>query len=382
MKRAEVGLAEIARQWLRIGVIGFGGPPAHISLLRDMCVERHGWMTPQDFQRAVAMANILPGPASTQVAIYCAWWLRGTAGALLGGLCFIAPGLVAIIALATVFLSSSPPQAVLAAGLGAGSAVAAVALRAGLDIARPIVHSTAGPMRLRSIFYALAGAGAAATLGPLLAAVLVICGLLELASERGGGLAAFVLVPLRPSAVLAVAGGIGALAWTALKVGALSFGGGFVIVPLMQADAVSVHHWMTHSQFLNAVALGQVTPGPVLQTVAVVGYAAGGLGGALLAAAVAFAPSFLFVLAAAPNLERVVADRRASAFLAGAGAAAAGAIMGAAIPLATALAHGWQFALLGASLVALLIARRSIVLTLLASAGAGVVLVAAGAPGA
>ena len=382
MKRAEVGLAEIARQWLRIGVIGFGGPPAHISLLRDMCVERRGWMTPQDFQRAVAMANILPGPASTQVAIYCAWWLRGTAGALLGGLCFIAPGLVAIIALATVFLSSSPPQAVLAAGLGAGSAVAAVALRAGLDIARPIVHSTAGPMRLRSIFYALAGAGAAATLGPLLAAVLVICGLLELASERGGGLAAFVLVPLRPSAVLAVAGGIGALAWTALKVGALSFGGGFVIVPLMQADAVSVHHWMTHSQFLNAVALGQVTPGPVLQTVAVVGYAAGGLGGALLAAAVAFAPSFLFVLAAAPNLERVVADRRASAFLAGAGAAAAGAIMGAAIPLATALAHGWQFALLGASLVALLIARRSIVLTLLASAGAGVVLVAAGAPGA
>ena len=111
------------------------------------------------------------------------------------------------------------------------------------------------------------------------------------------------------------------------------------------------------------------------------GYAAGGLGGALLAAAVAFAPSFLFVLAVAPNLERVVANRRASAFLAGAGAAAAGAIIGASVPLAAALEHGWQFALLAASLVALLVARRSILATLLTCAVAGVALVAAGAPG-
>jgi len=380
VERPRVGFAVIVRQWLRIGITGFGGPPAHIAMLRSLCVERRRWMAPRDFERAVAMASVLPGPASTQVAIYCAWWLRGSAGALLGGLCFIVPGLVVIIALAAVFLASSPPTAVLAAGLGAGSAVAAVALRAGFDIALPLVRSSAGALRLRTILYAVAGAAAAATLGPLLVVVLLACGAAELLLERAGGVSgALSLLPLRPGAVIAVAGGAGALAWTALKVGALSFGGGFVIVPLMQADAVSVHHWMTHAQFLNAVALGQVTPGPVLQTVSVVGYAAGGLPGALLAAAVAFAPSFLFVLAAAPNLERLVEDHRVAAFLAGAGASAAGAIIGVAVPLAAALTHGWQFALLAASLVALFVARRSVLATLLACAFAGVVLVAAGA---
>ena len=91
---------------------------------------------------------------------------------------------------------------------------------------------------------------------------------------------------------MASAGGYGALAWTALKVGALSFGGGFVIIPLMQGDAVHVHHWMTNAEFLNAVALGQVTPGPVVATIAAVGYAAHGLAGGMLAASIAFLPSF------------------------------------------------------------------------------------------
>ena len=103
-------------------------------------------------------------------------------------------------------------------------------------------------------------------------------------------------------AAASATGGVLALCWTALKVGALSYGGGFVIIPLMQADAVDRHGWMTDSEFLNAVALGQVTPGPVVHTVAVVGYAAHGLGGALLAASIAFAPSFCFVLLGGPRL--------------------------------------------------------------------------------
>ena len=113
-------------------------------------------------------------------------------------------------------------------------------------------------------------------------------------------------------------GGIGALAWVAFKVGALSYGGGFVIVPLMQHDAVSTYHWMTGAQFLDAVALGQVTPGPVVLTVAVVGYAAAGIAGGLLAAVVAFAPSFIFVARRRPairsdpdqRLHSVVSHRR------------------------------------------------------------------------
>ena len=166
----------------------------------------------------------------------------------------------------------------------------------------------------------------------------------------------------------------------ALKVGALSFGGGFVIIPLMQADAVHHYHWMTNSQFLNAVALGQITPGPVVQTVSVVGYAAAGVGGALLAAFIAFAPSFVFILAGARHFGALRANRLAQSFLGGAGPAAIGAIAGAAIPLALATAHLWQVALLAGALVAIVGLRRSVVLTLVTAGVIGAVGAALGLP--
>jgi hypothetical protein len=119
--------------------------------------------------------------------------------------------------------------------------------------------------------------------------------------------------------VAVAAGGLGALVWEACKVGALSYGGGFVIIPLMQHDAVTTYHWMTGAQFLNAVALGQITPGPVVQTVAVVGYASAGLGGGILAAVIAFTPSFVFILAGGPRFHRIRADRAVEAFLTGTG---------------------------------------------------------------
>ncbi|MEU4215732.1 chromate transporter [Actinoplanes sp. NPDC026623] len=168
------------------------------------------------------------------------------------------------------------------------------------------------------------------------------------------------------------------MAWVAFKVGALSYGGGFVIIPLMQADAVGTYHWMTDAQFLNAVALGQVTPGPVVQTVAVVGYAAAGLGGGLLASAVAFSPSFAFILLGADRFDRLRGDARVRAFLDGAGPAAVGAILGSAVPLARALTEPWQYAVLAAAAVLLLAARRGPVLTLLSAAAIGVVVVRAG----
>jgi chromate transporter len=223
--------------------------------------------------------------------------------------------------------------------------------------------------------------------------VLLACGFAELARRRfsSRSLAALVapagpLAAVRGSApgpllaAVGASGGVGALAWTALKVGALSFGGGFVIVPLMQADAVNTYHWMTHSQFLNAVALGQVTPGPLVQTVAVVGYAAFGVPGALLAALVAFTPSFVFVIAGAGHFERLRADGPARRFLAGAGPAAAGAILGASIPLAASISEAWQFAILAAAIPALLLLRTSVVTTLLLAGGVGAVLALLGAP--
>jgi len=170
------------------------------------------------------------------------------------------------------------------------------------------------------------------------------------------------------------------LCWVALKVGALSYGGGFVIIPLMQADAVNHYHWMSAGQFLNAVALGQITPGPVVQTVAVVGYAAAGLGGALLASAVAFTPSFAFILFGADRFDRIRGDHRARAFLEGAGPAAIGAILGSAIALARALTQPWQYAVLAAAALFLLPLRRGVVPTLLLAGLAGTVIALAGGP--
>jgi chromate transporter len=164
-----------------------------------------------------------------------------------------------------------------------------------------------------------------------------------------------------------------------LKVGALSFGGGFVIIPLMHADAVG-RHWMTNSQFLNGVALGQITPGPVVQTVATVGYAAAGLVGGLLASLVAFTPSFVLVLGGARYFSQLRGNSRAQAFLDGAGPAAIGAILGSAITLARALTQPWQYAVLAGAAALLLGLRRGVVLTLLAAAAVGLIIALAGGP--
>ena len=374
------GLSELVREWGRIGCIGFGGPPAHIALLRELSVTRRGWLSEHEFEDAIAATNLLPGPASTQLAIYCAWRLRGIAGTLVGGLSFIVPGLILILALAALFLASSPPHWVLGAGAGSGAAVAAVALQAAASLAPASWRRTAAAPRW--VLYSLAGAISAATMGAWLVLVLLSCGAIEVTLRRARpnhGTAGIHAWPLLATAAAAT-GGLLALSWVAFKVGALSYGGGFVIIPLMQHDAVDTYHWMTDGQFLNAVALGQVTPGPVVHTVAVVGYAAAGLGGGLLAATVAFAPSFSFVLIGAERFDRLRANPTVRTFLGGAGPAAIGAIAGAAIPLALALTETWQFAVLASAALALFALRRGVVITLIGAGAVGAVASALGAP--
>jgi chromate transporter len=404
----EVPLTTVLREWGRIGVTGFGGPPAHIRLLRQLCVEREEWLDAREFEDAIAVCNLLPGPASTQLAIFCAWRLRGRAGALIGGAAFIVPGLIVILGLAVLFMAKSPPLAVLGAGAGAGGAVPAVAAAAGWSLTVPSWRNRRAAARW--LCYLAAGFAAAATIGPWLVVVLVGCGAAEFAvrtaserrtaTGRGGdgpggdgpggngpggngpggngsggdgnrlrGLAG------APLAVTWLAGGgvLASVAWVALKVGGLSFGGGFVIIPLMQADAVGRYHWMTGAQFLNAVALGQITPGPVVQTVAVVGYAAAGIGAGLLAALVAFTPSFAFVLLGGRHFDRIRGNQRARAFLDGAGPAAIGAIYGSVVTLTRALTHPWQYLVLAGALVLLFALRRGVVLTLLSAAAVGVI---------
>ncbi len=450
----QVPLATIAREWGRIGIIGFGGPPAHIVLLRRLCVDDRHWLSAREFEDGIAATNLMPGPASTQLAIFCAWRLRGAIGAVLGGACFILPGLVIILALAVAFLAGHPPLWVQGAAAGAGAAVPAVAVHAAASLLPASFRQTRGRRagRARWLAYLAAGAAAGATAGPLLVAVLLACGLVEAgisvrsapgSPARPGlgwipllaGLARRGSLPAGPLAAGRVpgspasagsalagsalsgsplassgragpslagaglaAGGLGALAWVAVKVGALSFGGGFVIIPLMQHDAVVTYHWMTGAQFLNAVALGQVTPGPVVLTVGVVGYAAAGIGGGLLAVLIAFLPSFVLVIAGGPHLGRLRSSERVQSFLSGAGPAAIGAIAGAAIPLARELGHLWQAGvlLLAAcwllapsrlpspvrlpSLSRLPALNRGVVTALLCSAGIGVLAVLAGAP--
>jgi chromate transporter len=398
--RYQASLATVLREWGRIGCIGFGGPPAHIALLRKLCVDREHWLDATEFEDAISACNLLPGPASTQLAIFCAWRVRGRLGALAGGAAFIVPGLILILALAALFLASAPPLWVKGIGAGAGAAVAAVAVQAGWSLLRPSwtrAKQAGSSRRVRWALYLLAGGSAAAAIGPWLVLVLLGCGLTELAirhprrtaSRRTPGThtapritplpLAMVPAAARAAGTAVAAGGLAALAWTALKVGALSFGGGFVIIPLMRADAVG-HHWMTGSQFLNAVALGQITPGPVVQTVAAVGYAAGGLAGGLLAAVIAFSPSFIFVLGGARYFSSLRGNSHAQAFLDGAGPAAIGAILGSAIPLTAALTQPWQYAVLAGAILLLLGLRRGVVFTLLAAGAAGLIISLAGGP--
>ena len=383
--RPDVSLLTIAREWGRMGCIGFGGPPAHIALLRALCVDSRGWMSAREFEDGVAAANLLPGPASTQLAIFCAWRLRGPRGALVGGACFIVPGLIVILALSAVFLAAHPPVWIKGAAAGADAAVPAVALSAAIGLAPASWRrvGAARPARARWAAFLVIGGVAAALIGPFLVLVLIGCGLVEMllrapprvSLRRHPGM----LLPLVAGPAVA-AGGLLSVAWLAFKVGALSYGGGFVIVPLMQHDAVHTYHWMTSAQFLSAVALGQVTPGPVVQTVAVVGYAAAGVGGGLLASAVAFTPSFVFVLVGGPRFDQLRRNASIQAFLTGAGPAAIGAIAGATIPLGLALSHLWQVAVLAVAAIWLLALRRGVVAAIVGAGALGVIAALAGAP--
>src|SRR5512133_511767 len=182
MNRDSAPLGVIAREWLRIGLIGFGGPPAHVSLLRELVVRKNGWMYARAFEDANAACSLLPGPSSTQLSIFCAYRVGGRLGAAVGGLGFVVPAVVMVIALSVLFLSSAPPDWVRGAGAGAGAAVAAVAVRAGSELVGPSYQHAMGGHghRVRWLAYLLAGVAAAIVIGPYLVLVLVACGVLEI----------------------------------------------------------------------------------------------------------------------------------------------------------------------------------------------------------
>ncbi len=366
----KASLKEVAVNWSKIGIISFGGPPTHIRLLRELCVVEKEWIDAEHFEDAIATCNLLPGPTTSQLAIYSAWKVRGTLGALLGGFLFIAPGLILVLALASVFISRSTPKIILAIGEGAGATVAAIAAQAAINLLPSSWERKHNAFRW--VTYVAAGVIGAIYAGPFLVLVLLVCGLVEFLWRKPiyprshqSHFALFLTLPPRAISSVFVK-----VAWVAFKVGALSYGGGFIIVPLMRGDAVTTYHWMSSQMFLSAVALGQITPGPVVQTVAVVGYSAAGVGGGLLAALVAFSPSFIFVIFGAKRFARVRQNISMRYFLDGIGPAAIGAILGASVPLTLDLKQTWQFVLLFLSLLLLVRFRISVVFVIL---GAGCV---------
>lgn len=365
-------LPVVVREWTRIGTLGFGGPPAHIRMLRKLCVEDNSWVTPDEFEDAVAAVNLLPGPASTQLAIYLAWKQRGKVGALLGGLSFILPGLIAIVILSYFFLDSNAPGWIIGAGLGAGAAIPAIALSAGWSLVSPSRARCVNSKRWYA--YLILGVVAVLTLGSWAVLAIILCGLIELAIRHKNMSPSAYSVLTTPKAAFVTLSLTSSIAWVAFKVGALSYGGGFVIIPLMQFDAVTKYHWMTGSQFLTAVALGQVTPGPVVQTVSAVGFAAAGITGALVAAFVAFAPSFIFVLLGAKHFENLLKNSRVRAFIDGAGPVAIGLIIGSAFLLGRQFSQTWQYGLLAVALGAVFAFKRGTVAVIASAAIVGALL--------
>ena len=371
-------LRVIAREWTRLGVIGFGGPPAHIALLRRLSVEKNQWLSLEEFEHAVTATSLLPGPASTQLVIYAAWRLRGARGAVLGGVCFILPGLCLIVVLSALFFARHPTNGVFGAALGAGAVVPAIAARTAWQLGAPSWRQRRDVAdRSRAVVYGVLGAGVTLATPSLVVLALVTCGAVEVLARRGGrhvvvaGLTTTHAIAL---GALGALGSLGALSWVAFKVGALSYGGGFVIIPLMQHDVVSTYHWMTGPQFLNAVALGQITPGPVVLTVAAVGYAVHGLGGAALGAAVAFAPSFLLIILGARSFDRLRTNASVAAFLAGAGPSVIGAIGASSVSLALLLSRPWQWGVLATAGLWLFLRRRGATSVLILSALVGAII--------
>jgi chromate transporter len=288
-------LAEIARLFLKLGTIAFGGPAAHIAMMEDEVVRRRQWLTQEEFLDYLGATNLIPGPNSTELAIHIGRARAGWPGLLVAGACFILPAsiIVGVIAWAYVRYGALPA----AAGLlyGVKPVVIAVVLQALWRLARTAVKS-----RLLAALGIVATAAAALGVNELM--ILLFAGVL-MAIVREADRAR------RPASMLTMVtgtAGVGAATSAApfglwplfgvfLKIGAVLFGSGYVLLAFLRADLVERLHWLTESQLLDAVAVGQLTPGPVFTTATFIGYVLGGAPGAATATVGIFLPAFVFV---------------------------------------------------------------------------------------
>ena len=327
-------LREVAILFLKLGLIAFGGPAAHIALMRREVVERRRWLTEQQFLDLLGASNLIPGPTSTELAIYLGYARAGRMGLVMAGLLFILPAMLLVLAFAWAYVryGSSPPAAALLYGIK--PVIIAVIVQAIYALLRPAVKNwRLGLVVALALVLYLLGLNPLIPLFGLAVLVMLVENRARLTrrGRSGGATGAPVVVPPLPvvPAALGAAAGIAGFSMavlflTFLKIGATLYGSGYVLLAFLRDDFVHRLRWLTDRQILDAIAVGPFTPGPVFTTATFIGYLTGRWLGAIVATIGIFLPSFVFVAAVYPIVPRLRASPWTAAFLDGANAAALG----------------------------------------------------------
>jgi chromate transporter len=325
------------RYFLYLGSLGFGGPVALIGYMQRDLVERRRWFSKDDHMKGLALSQLAPGPLAAQLAM-CLGYVHGRVlGATMIGLAFVLPSFLMTLALGALYVGYGGLGWMQAAFYGVGAAVIGIIVRS----AWKLLRLTMGVDR---VLWAVAAFMAAVTAwtGTEVGSLFVLCGVVVLlvqapprrllawaGSTRGLPALGWPLLLLTGLAAPLTVGGLGQILWFFTKAGAFVFGSGLAIVPFLYGGVVQEHGWLTDQQFLDAVAVAMLTPGPVVITVAFIGYLVGGLAGGTAAAVGVFLPTYLFVVIPYPWFDRFTGNPQVKAFVGGVTAAAAGAIAGA-----------------------------------------------------
>lgn len=312
-------LRELALLFLRLGTTAFGGPAAHIAMMEDEVVRRRQWLTREEFLDLLGATNLIPGPNSTEMAIHVGHRRAGWPGLLVAGACFILPAALIVLGFAWAYVRFRSLPEMGALLYGVKPVIIAIVLQALWGLARSAVKNwLLAILGVAAVAASFRGVNEIALLF-IAGAVVVVARQARLLRGRApGALLAVPAVPIAGAAAGVVASfSLGILFLIFLKIGALLFGSGYVLLAFLRADLVHRLHWMTEGQLLDAVAAGQVTPGPVFTTATFIGYVLGGLPGAGLATLGIFLPAFVFVAASGPLVPRLRRSRTAGAFLDG-----------------------------------------------------------------
>src|SRR5262245_28979402 len=324
------GVGEVGRLFLKLGLIGFGGPAAHIAMMEDEVVRRRRWLTREQFLDLLGATNLIPGPNSTEMAIHVGYVRAGGLGLVAGGACFILPAMLITLALATVYARYGRLPEARWILYGVKPVIIAVVVQAMWGLARKAVATPlAAAVAATVLILALRGANEvallfAAALGlPLLRGLATAGGVRAIAPGGLFGLSIAGTASLAP--VAGGTAGVGALlpqlALIFLKVGSILFGSGYVLLAFLRPELVDRTRWLTDAQLLDAIAVGQLTPGPVLTTATFIGYLVARAPGAVVATLAIFLPSFVFVALSSPLIPKLRRSAWASGFLDGANAA-------------------------------------------------------------